>query len=67
MRPIALPSDGREQPSRAGAISIVLREPAMTRESTSWPSWSVPKGFDPSGEWRTALASWNVGSLGAMW
>ena len=50
----------------AGAISIVLRAPAITRESTSRPSWSVPKGYVLLGLCRTS-SNWNVGSCGAMW
>ena len=48
----------------AGAISIVLREPAITRESTSRPIWSVPNGYLPLGLCRMS-SLWNVGSWGA--
>ncbi len=43
MRPIAVPATVASSVA-AGAISIVLREPASTRESTSRPMLSVPKG-----------------------
>ncbi len=36
MSPIAVPATVAMSVA-AGAISIVLREPAITRESTSWP------------------------------
>ena len=49
----------------AGAMCIVLRAPAITRESTSRPSWSVPNGYLPLGLLQDVVV-WKVGSCGAM-
>ena len=64
MSPIAVPKVVAISVA-AGAISIVLREPAITRESTSWPIWSVPNGYLPFGLCRMSVV-WKVGSCGAM-